>query len=78
MTVHWLLTTQNQGEQPTRSLPHPVELPLEPLHRPLLPVALILGSRFWSLPPGTIQELHLCQSLSDHGGKNQAKEDTAN
>lgn len=29
------------------------------------------------LPPGSIEELHLCQSLCDHGGKNQAKKDTA-
>lgn len=28
-------------------------------------------------PPGTIQEFHLRQSLSDHGGKHQAEEDTA-
>lgn len=29
------------------------------------------------LPPGPIQELHLCQPLGDHGGKHQAKEDAA-
>lgn len=29
------------------------------------------------LPPGSIEEFHLCQPLCDHGGKNQAKKDTA-
>lgn len=25
------------------------------------------------LPPGSIEEFHLCQPLRDHGGKNQAE-----
>lgn len=29
------------------------------------------------LPPGSVEEFDLCQPLCDHGGKNQAKEDTA-
>lgn len=40
---------------------------------PLWPLAVGLRS----LPPGTVQEFHLGQSLSDHGGKDQAKEDAA-
>lgn len=40
---------------------------------PLCSRAVGLGS----LPPGTIQEFDLCQSLRDHGSKNKAKEDTA-
>lgn len=39
------------------------------------------GSPLWQdasvLPPGSIEEFHLCQPLCYHGGKNQAKKDTA-
>lgn len=30
-----------------------------------------------ALPPGTVQQFHLSQSLCDHSSKNQPKEDTA-
>lgn len=39
------------------------------------------GSPLWQdapvLPPGSIEEFHLCQPLCNHGGKHQAKKDTA-
>lgn len=68
----------NWDECPTHILLWPVKLQLQLLVWPSLPLALCspaVGLR--SLPPGTIQEFHLCQSLSDHSGKDQTKEDAA-
>lgn len=61
-----------------RTQHQPIKLQPEPLSWVSAPPALWLGrGRLTSSAPGTIEKLHLCQSLSDHGGKYQAEEDAA-
>lgn len=53
-------------------------MPLELGARPSLPLALRSpAGGLGPLPPGTVQEFDLRQPLRDHGGEDQAKEDTA-